>query len=157
MPEIKIYQPQDITTALAGEKSTKNARVANTAGSISYGMFPINNQGFPVAEIILKLGYIGFKANRDGAFGLRHIWEKHRNEIGLSSPSEIPAFIESILTPGSEVIIDHNKDPRKPLIIESSIGLLTLSLTQPQLELHHYNIITAYARKSHPGIVIATL
>jgi hypothetical protein len=157
MSEIAIFQPGDVTVEVANNKNSKNAWVANTSGLLSFGTFPENNHNFPVGEITLKLGYVGFDSERKGAYGLRHIWEKHGSEVMATSPSDIPLFIEGIITSGSTVIVDRDKDPKKPLIVKSSIGLLTLGLKQPKDSEPYYHIITAYVRKSHPGIVIATI
>ncbi|WP_126169631.1 hypothetical protein [Shewanella khirikhana] len=156
MSQIVIYQPSDVTTALAAQKTAKNARIANTSGQVSFGIFPLNSHGYQSAPIILKLGFIGYASQRTGAYGLRHIWEKHGQEIGISNPSDVPSFIESILIPGAEVIIDSTKSA-KPLIIESKTGLITVGFSTPPNEAPHYHIITAYTRKNHPGTVIATL
>ncbi len=157
---IQIYQPSEITEELALSSCTKNAKVMNTDGNISFGLFPANNYHFPEAEIHLKLGYIGKyqRGSRDpkGAFGLRHIYDKHKHDIGISNPNEIPEFIESIIIPGADVIIDKNKSEDKPLIIESSQGLIALGLITPNGHEPYFSIITAYNRKSHPGIVIGS-
>lgn len=156
MSEIKIFQPSDITLEHVSKKNKPNSLITNQLGHISFGDFPANNHDFPEATIILRLGLIGYGYGRLGAFGLRHIWEKHRIDLGITNPSEVVNFIESIIQPGAEVLIDKKKSPNKPLIIESSNGLISLNLTnigdQPV-----YSIITAYDRKSHPGNVIATI
>lgn len=157
MSKIEVFQPRDVTAALANDKRSKNALVANTSGVVSFGTFPSNNHSFPSGDITLRLGYVGYGAGRKGAFGLRHIWEKHKTEVMATNPEDIPAFIEAIITKGSNVIIDKDKDPNKPLIVESKVGLLTLGLKLPNNANPYYHVITAYARKSHPGTVIATL
>jgi len=154
---MEILQSSDITLNLATKTTKKNSFIANCSGVQSFGTFPSNNHGFPSVSIYLKLGIIGFGSERLGAFGLRHIWEKHGSEIGISLPSQIPSFIESILQPGSVVIIDRNKCPDKPLIIESNAGMIIVGLNQPKNAPEYFNIISAYDRRSHPGIVIATI
>ena len=151
-----MYQPSDITLALALTKNKKNTIISTTRGQLSFGLFPANNHGFTTGKIILKLGLIGHGYFRKGAFGVRHIWEKHGGEIGLTSPIQVVNFIESILIPGAEVILNREKSPDKPIIVESSNGLITLGLTTFKNQVA-YSIITAYDRKNHPGVVIATI
>jgi len=155
--QIQIFQPNDVTPAIAELRNQKNARVSNNRGQVSFGLFPSNNHNFPVGDIHLKLGFIGNGHRRSGAFGLRHIWEKHGSELGLTAPQQVSAFIETILQPGANVIVNHSKSPDKPLIVESSNGLITLGMVKPNNESAYYHIITAYGRKSHPGIIIANL
>ena len=152
-----MLQHNEITLELVSLKNKKNTRVLNELGQESFGNFPANNHNFPVGEIYLKLGYIGYTNARSGAFGLRHIWEKHGTELGLQEPKEILGFIKKVLAEGAEVIVDSMKDPNKPLVVESSSGLITLALETPNNKLPNYHIITAYSRKSHPGVVIATI
>ncbi len=91
-----------------------------------------------------------------GAFGLRHIWDKHRNEFNAQDASDIISFVETIITAGADIIVDTNKGPNKPLIVESSAGMAVLEpknvMNQPS-----YSIITAYTRKQHPGVLIGNL
>ena len=154
---MQIFQPQDVTLAIANLRTQKNARVSNSRGQISFGLFPSNNHNFPVGDIHLKLGFIGNGHRRKGAYGLRHIWEKHGAELGLTAPLQVPDFIKTVLQPGANVIVDHSKSSDKPLIVESNNGLVTLGVVKPNNEPPYYHIITAYGRKSHPGIIIANL
>jgi hypothetical protein len=153
--QIQTLKPNDVTLALANKKTQKNTRISNDIGLLSFGIFPANKHDFPVGNVYLRLGFIGFSGARKGAFGLRHIWEKHGSELGLTAPKEVPGFIDKILVPGAEVIIDNSKDPDKPVVVESSNGLITLGLVEPKNEDSYYHIITAYSRKNHPGTVIA--
>lgn len=52
----------------------------------------------------------------EGAYGLRHIWDKHRVEIGATSAEDIVIFLESILLAGAEVLIDPKKAKTKRLL-----------------------------------------
>lgn len=154
---MQTLHPNDITLELASLKTRKNTRILNDLGQESFGTFPANKHNFPAGEIYLKLGVIGFTEARKGAFGLRHIWEKHQSDLELKCIQDIPAFIEKVLSEGAEVIVDKSKSPDKPLIVESNSGLITLALETPKGLPPHYNIITAYNRKNHPGVVIATM
>nr|WP_010890242.1 hypothetical protein [Salmonella enterica]AAB91550.1 hypothetical protein [Salmonella enterica subsp. enterica serovar Berta] len=112
-------------------------------------------------KIILKLGDSGFYNKRteslEGAYGLRHIWDKHRVEIGATSAEDIVIFLESILLAGAEVLIDPKKGQNKAIVVESGTGMMILELKKPNGEDPYYSIITAYDRKSHPGTKLHTL
>ena len=148
------YSELDITILPGNHK--RGSVVERACSNITYGQFPPNNFGFPVGDIVLKLGYCGFGPSKKGATGLRHIWDKHHKEIGLSCPSEIPCFIETVIKQGSSVLIDHGKSTDKPLVLSSSTGMAILCQKVSQNR-NIYEIITAYTRRQHPGTVIATL
>jgi hypothetical protein len=154
---MEIYQPSDLTKILVEDKNQRNAYVASSKNILSFGRFPANNYGFPEGDIKLKLGHIGVGRNRQGGFGLRHIWEKHGSECGLTCPTQIPAYLERIITVGAHVLIDKDKDPDKPLILESKVGMAILMINTPKPGAIFYTITSAYSRKSHKGNVIATL
>ncbi|EJG0899092.1 hypothetical protein C4H01_RS24445 [Vibrio parahaemolyticus] len=156
-----VLIPNDISNQKLRKKTTQNARVTKNDGVGSFGKVPKLNDAFPEGEIVLKLGSSGFfdPISRDlkKAFGLRHIWDKHRTEIGATTAQDVVAFVESVLQSGAEILIDKNKDPSKPLIVESSVGMVIVELKQPQGEDAYYSIITAYDRKSHPGTLVGNL
>lgn len=158
---MSLLLPSDITEAVLNEKKTKNARVAKSDGSEFFLDLPYMNADFPAGKIILKLGDSGFynkkTGNLEGAYGLRHIWDKHRTELGATSAEDIVIFLESVLLAGAEVLIDAKKGPNKAIIVESGTGMMILELKKPQGEDPCYSIITAYDRKSHPGIKVHIL
>ena len=154
---MEIYQPSDLTQLIVEAKNHKNSYVASSKSILSFGKFPANNYGFPEGDIKLKLGHIGVGRNRLGGFGLRHIWEKHGSECGLTCPTQVPAYLESIITIGAHVLIDKDKAPDKPLILESKVGMAILTINKPNPGASFYTITSAYSRKSHKGNVIATL
>ncbi|MBJ4267093.1 hypothetical protein JGE07_22555, partial [Salmonella enterica subsp. enterica serovar London] len=98
---MNLLLPRDIVEAVLNDKKTKNARVAKCDGSEFFLELPSMNADFPAGKIILKLGDSGFYNKRtkslEGAYGLRHIWDKHRVEIGATSAEDIVIFLESIL------------------------------------------------------------
>lgn len=158
---MSVLLPSEITTAALTEKKTKNARVAKNDGSEFFLDIPYMNADFPAGKIILKLGDSGFynkmTRNLDGAYGLRHIWDKHRTEIGAASAEDIVIFLERILLAGAEILIDSKKGPNKAIVVESGTGMMILELKMPHGEDPYYSIITAYDRKSHPGTILHTL
>lgn len=141
------------------EKSKKNSFVCMPCGAFSFGAFPPNNAHFPEGDIRLKLGLVGYitgNNERQGAFGLRHIWEKHGSELGLTCPAETIHFIKNVITSGAQVLIDSHKNPDRPIIIESKVGMAILNLQASTHDVY-YSIISAYNRKQHPGTVIAKI
>lgn len=144
----------DLSILHMNHKKQKNSVIIRKGGYDNFGLLPFNNNGFESLPIKLKLGLIGFGANRQGAYGVRHIFEKHKNEIGITCPSEIPGFIERIMISGADVIVDYNKDINKVLCIESKVGMVVFARKGSN---DHYNIITAYDKRSHPGTLIARL
>lgn len=156
MTEATLLTLDEITLDVMTHNRTKNALIESASGEASFGLFPQNNNGFPSVDIRLKLGFVGNGRGRTGAYGLRHIFEKHHQQIGMSCPSEVVSYVKSIIKPGAEVLVDYRKAPDRPLVIESSTGIIVLSLNGVGAN-QHYNIITAYSRFSHPGTVIATV
>ena len=158
---MEVLIPNDICSIKLSNKSTKNARVTKLDGSHVFGKVPSLNDKFPEGDIILKLGYQGFYNSSNnllqGAFGLRHIWDKHRAEIGATNAEDVVRFVESILKVGADILIDESKHANKPLVIESSTGMVILELKSPQNEDAYYTIITAYDRKSHPGTLMGNI
>tara|TARA_R110001632_G_scaffold40314_2_gene101194 strand:+ start:73923 stop:74207 length:285 start_codon:yes stop_codon:yes gene_type:complete len=82
----------DLSVEWMSHKRRKNAFVTTTNGSLSFGTFPTNNTHRPELEIRLK---VGFGRTRSGAFGVRHIYEKHSQKIGITCPSQVSGYIES--------------------------------------------------------------
>lgn len=113
---MNLLLPRDIVEAVLNDKKTKNARVTKCDGSEFFLDLPGMNADFPAGKIILKLGDSGFynkrTKNLEGAYGLRHIWDKHRAEIGATSAEDIVIFLESILLAGAEVLIDPMTCPQ---------------------------------------------
>ena len=156
MTEATILTLDEITLDVMTHNRTKNALIESSNGVVSFGLFPENKNGFPSVDMRLKLGFVGSGRGRTGAYGLRHIFEKHNQELGMSCPSEVISYVKSVISPGAEILVDYRKAPDKPLVIESSTGIIVLSLNGVGAN-QHYNIITAYSRFSHPGTVIATI
>lgn len=160
---MSIFTPNDVSLEMLNinKKTQQNAKVTNSNGAVSFGLMPKLNDNLPQGEVILKLGYKGFYSPRErepkGAFGLRHIWDKHRTEINAQSASDIILFIEEVMISGAEILIDQNKSLEKPLIVESSTGMVIVALKTPQEEDAYYHVVTAYDRKSHPGTLVGNL
>lgn len=157
---MSVFVVTDVTHQILTGKTTRNAKVTNSQGLCSFGVMPILSPYFPQGEIILKLGDRGFFSQKEkklkAAFGLRHIWDRHAVEIGASSASDVVIFIEKVITQGSEIIFDKKKSPNKPLIVESSTGMVVVELLNIS-GVPVYSIVTAYTRKGHPGVLLGRL
>lgn len=158
---MEILLPRDITNAILSEKKKKNSRVSKNDGSDFFLTLPNLSADFPDGKVILKLGDSGYynqsKKKLQGAYGLRHIWDKHRAEIGATCAEDIVNFLEGILLSGAQVLLDQNKGPNKVIVVESGTGMMIVELNKPQNEDPYYSIVTAYDRKSHPGTMLHTL
>lgn len=147
------FQASDLSLSLMSTKNKKGTKVTNPAtGGLSFGRVPKNKNGIPEGEIFLKVGYVGFGPRRKGAYGARHVWEKHREELGITSPEDVPEKLSKILKPGSKVLVDSTKGDKKIVALNTTEGLVAL-----QEEEDGYSIITAYGRKDPTGIEIGEL
>lgn len=144
--------PTDITIATLNARNLKGSIICTSSGQHHFGIFPHVSDKFPSGKICLKLGFGGQGRFKDGAYGLRHIWEKHRQEISAKSALDIVLFLEKVISAGAEVIIDNTKDPDKPLILESKSGMAVVAINGG-----NYYITSAYDRKSHKGTVVGNL
>lgn len=158
---MEILLPRDITNAILVGKKTKNSRVSKNDGSEFFFTLPHLSADFPEGKVILKLGDLGYynqsKQKLEGAYGIRHIWDKHRSEIGATCAEDIVKFLENIFLTGAQVLLDPRKGPNKVIVVESGTGMMIVELKKPQNEDAYYSIITAYDRKSHPGTILHTL
>ncbi len=150
----------DLTQALINQHKTKNKKIINPfTGGLSFGAVPINKH-VSAADIFLRLGFIGEGNNRKGAFGARHIWEKHHREFQLAAPSDLPGMVSSILEDGAYVLLTNESIghvPCRPLVLKASIGLVVLEQKINDFGKKEYSIVTAYGKKNQKGIVIGTL
>ena len=147
----------DVTTVLLLQSSQcPNSRILTSDGKEVFCRFPANKHNLPEGNVILKLGKVGVKrgSQRIGAYGLRHIFEKHRRDLKLKNAEDAVMFVEKVLTKGSRVFIDRLKSD-KPIVISASIGLVILEPKIVRGQEACYSVVTAYARKAHPGVLIA--
>lgn len=156
--QTSIYQPADLNEQLMSEKTKKNAKVTNPkTGNLSFGKIPENKNGIPSGEIYLKLGLIGHGHNRAGAFGARHIWEKHHVDLRITTQENTAQVIADILEEGVNVLVNfQNKNNKRPVVLNTKIGRVAL---EPETKngTTSYSIVSAYGNKNAPGTVIGTL
>ncbi|MCZ5750110.1 hypothetical protein O5207_00520 [Escherichia coli] len=93
---MNLLLPRDIVEAVLNDKKTKMHEWLSVMEVNFFLELPSMNADFPAGKIILKLGDSGFYNKRtkslEGAYGLRHIWDKHRVEIGATSAEDIVIF-----------------------------------------------------------------
>lgn len=145
----------DLTKELFDENNQKNYKLINpkTKNQI-FGKIPDNRSEIPSGLIYLRLGYVGNGYNRQGAFGARHIWEKHRNDLNLNSPQELPIKLSEILTEGVEVLYE---DKNKPVVLNTTQGIVSLQQKRDDKGNIEYSIISAYYKTQARGIVFCKL
>jgi len=147
----------ELTNELADERGAKNQKLENPeGGGFSFAYIP-KNKVIEEGEVFLCLGYAGFGVDRKGAFGARHIWEKHKLDLGLSRFSDVPGVVSGLLSEGCNVLVDKSKGGLdKPIVVNTSSGMVSLQKKVVD-EVVEYHVLTAYRRTNHPGIVVATL
>ncbi|WP_434363076.1 hypothetical protein NF212_25345 (plasmid) [Parasalinivibrio latis] len=142
-----------------GNKNQKNNFIVNPrTGRLSFGRIPPNNLGVAEGEIYLKLGYIGFGPQKKGAYGARHIWEKHQIDLNLGNPQDIAVRLLDIMAVGVDILVDFSArhNPARPVILNTSVGRVALTAESKQ-GVPCYSIVSAYGARNAPGTVIGTL
>lgn len=150
---------ESLTETLMLTKTTKNKKVLNPeTNKLSFGMIPDDHNAVPGGDIHLKLGLVGYGNQRKGAFGARHIWEKHQVDLNLTTPSEVPSKIAEILKEGVNVLVefDDQKRSNMPVVLNTALGKVALAPKSTDGKVT-YEIISAHANKNARGTVIGTL
>ncbi|MCK5816239.1 MAG: hypothetical protein KAH07_09875 [Flavobacteriaceae bacterium] len=146
---------KDLTPELMLGNTTKNTKIFNPENnSLIFGRVPNNPKGIPEGLIYLRLGFSGVGANKKGAFGARHIWDKHKKDLSINSPKDLPLILSKILIVGSDILYENEK---KPVVLNTNKGLVSLQLKKDSLGNVEYSIISAYSRKNSRGVVFAKL
>jgi hypothetical protein len=150
--------PSYLTESLLTSASTKNKKIFSPTNKLSYGRIPAA-PAFKVAagEIYLRLGFVGVGRSKSGAFGARHIWDKHKGDLNIKEPSDIPKVVASILRNGADVLVDKSKSADRPLVLNSNIGIVILQPKKTAEGGIEYSIVSAYGRRNHKGTVIGQL
>lgn len=150
-----MYQPSDLSEEVINGKNTKNALVTNPqTGGLSFGKIPPNNNGVSEGEIYLKLGLAGHGRLRKGAFGARHVWEKHKSDLGITTPDQTPMIIAEILSEGVDILLSTTD--ARPIALNTKYGVVILEEKVID-QVVSYSIVSAYGKKNIAGIVIGQL
>lgn len=150
-----VYQPSDLSEEVINGKNTKNALVTNPqTGGLSFGKIPPNNNGVSEGEIYLKLGLAGHGRLRKGAFGARHVWEKHKSDLGITTPDQTPMIIAEILSEGVDILLSTTD--ARPIALNTKYGVVILEEKVID-QVVSYSIVSAYGKKNIAGIVIGQL
>lgn len=150
-----VYQPSDLSEEVINGKNTKNALVTNPqTGGLSFGKIPPNNNGVSEGEIYLKLGLAGHGRLRKGAFGARHVWEKHKSDLGITTPDQTPMIIAEILSEGVDILLSTTD--ARPIALNTKYGVVILEEKVID-QVTSYSIVSAYGKKNIAGIVIGQL
>ena len=155
-PSPTVYQPSDLSEEVMNGKKTKNALVTNPqTGGLSFGKIPPNSNGVSEGEIYLKLGLAGHGRQRTGAFGARHVWEKHKGDLGITTPDQTPMIIADILSEGVDILLSKT-DAARPIALNTTCGVVILERKVID-QVTSYSIVSAYGKKNITGIVIGKL
>lgn len=150
--------PGALTPQLLSSSGSKNEKLFSPTNNLSYGRIPaVPAFNVEAGDIYLRLGFVGMGYARSGAFGARHIWEKHQIDLNLKQPSDIPQVVASILQNGANILIDKSKAADRPLVLNSNVGIVILEPKKTADGNTEYSIVSAYARKNHKGTVIGQL
>ena len=150
-----MLKKTDLTCKLMVANTTKNNKVLNPeSGTLVFGKIPDNPTGIPSGLIYLRLGYIGNGATRKGAFGARHIREKHKTDLSILKPEDVPKTLADILVAGVDILYE---DSNKPVVLNTRQGLVSLQLKKDPNGSNEYSIVSAYGRKDSRGVVFAKL
>ncbi|KAB2825791.1 MULTISPECIES: hypothetical protein [Aliivibrio] len=156
--QTSIYQSTDLNEQLMSGKNEKNAKIVNPkTGKLSFGRVPDNNNDIPSGDIYLKLGLMGRGFKRYGAFGARHIWEKHNVDLCIPKQEMLPQIIADMLVEGTNVLVNFAiKNNKRPVVLNTKLGRVAL---EPEMKAGktYYSIVSAYGNKNAPGTVIGTL
>lgn len=154
-PTSTVYQPSDLSEEVMSGKNTKNALIANPqTNGVSFGRIPPNNSGVSEGDIYLKLGLIGHGNQRKGAFGVRHVWEKHQKDLGIEKPDDTPLIIAEILSEGVDILISGSGS--RPIALNTKYGVVILEQKTID-QVAYYSIVSAYGKKNVTGTVIGQL
>lgn len=155
-PPSAVYQPSDLSDVVMNGKNTKNALITNPqTNGVSFGRIPPNNSGVSEGEIYLKLGLIGHGRERKGAFGVRHVWEKHQKDLGIIKPEDTPRIIAEILSEGVDILLSGNTGSR-PIALNTKYGVVILEQKIID-QVTSYSVVSAYGKKNITGTVIGQL
>ncbi|WP_299143133.1 hypothetical protein [uncultured Vibrio sp.] len=158
--EAAVIDSPALTNDFMSKRNKRGTKVINpNTDKTSFGRIPKNNNGIPEGEIYLKVGIIGHGPTRTGAFGARHIWEKHKVDLKISQSTNVPAIIASILEEGVDVLVNFqaSHSPARAIVLNTNIGRVALKQEQDKNGRFSYTIISAYGNKNAPGTVIGTL
>jgi len=110
-----------------------------------------------VGNIIVPSGHIILKRGVPNAFGVAHIWARHKqdmNALGYSSIEQVPHYVAEIVHPGA--VIQYESDKRyknhRLTIVKSERGIAILEFID-----NAYSIVTAYNRKRPRGSIIGSV
>jgi len=145
----------ELTDELLSMTKMKNVKVLNpVTGTLIFGKVPANLSGIPSGFIYLRLGYVANGYLRQGAFGARHVWEKHRKDLNINAPENLPQILADILVVGVDILYEATN---KPAVLNTHKGLVSLQLKKDSTGSDEYSIVSAYNSRRSRGTVFAKL
>lgn len=155
--EIEGMEVVLLTDKLAEEKGSKATKLMNPeTNGLSFGYIP-KNKTIEAGEIYLTLGYSGYGVKRAGAFGARHVWEKHKVDLCLVNFSDVPAKVAALLANDCDVMVNPlSGGLESPIVLNTSHGMVALAKKMIDKK-PEYHVISAYGRRNPHGFVVAKL
>ncbi len=100
----------------------------------------------------------------NSGFGVAHIWAEHMKEIiqsGFSARSDVPAYVQSILTAPGLIYFEDRKSARLRVntvrIVTGTVILEYVRTVINKVETPHWSVITAYSNPRTAGVVVGQI
>jgi hypothetical protein len=132
-----------------------------TTGRSSFGYI----EEVRVSGILIPSGSIYLKQGEhrgpNHGYGAAHIWAEHSREmmsVGFSALEQVPAFVASIVMPGSRVYFEaaQLRGGKRVSVVKSSNGMAVLehkgTWGNPS-----YSVVTAYLKPRAHGTLVGTV
>jgi hypothetical protein len=131
------------------------------SGQSSYGFIEAYNArgvSIPSGKIYLKDGEHWGPNN---GYGAAHIWAEHEKElrvVGFNSLEAVPAFVASIVQPGSFVYFEsaRMRGGQRVSIVRSKNGMAILEYKGTRGN-PNYSVVTAYPKAKPHGTLVGTV
>jgi hypothetical protein len=118
-----------------------------------------------VSGVIIPGGVVHLKQGEhrgpNRGFGAAHIWAEHAKEmlsVGFGSQDQVPAFVASIIQPGSRVYYEaaQLRGGKRVSVVRSATGMAVLehkgTWGNPT-----YSVVTAYLKTKAHGTLVGTV
>lgn len=100
----------------------------------------------------------------NSGFGVAHIWAEHEKEIiqsGFSNQSDVPAYVQNILTTPGLIYFEDRKSTRLRVntvrIVTGTVILEYVRTVINKVETPHWSVVTAYSNTRTAGVVVGQI
>jgi hypothetical protein len=128
-----------------------------TTGTICFGDVPYMKS----RNFALNAGEIRLQTGTPMSWGASHIWAEHKKEMhhkGLTTYSDVPAYVSLIIQVGTPLLYDFGRMGRnvRLLAVKSSVGMAVLEF-KDRSDGPIWSVITAYAKTRADGTRVGTV